>query len=85
MRFGLNFLLMPTSCSRSSRPCAASSRRQVSSAFEEWMPDVRVTFSCDESLDVLGAAIATIPDGHVMYETIARTEDYTGERSYNMQ
>jgi len=54
-------------------------------AFGSWLPDVRITFCSDEPLDVLRALIATIVDGHVMYETIARTEDYTGERSRDMR
>jgi hypothetical protein len=41
-----------------------------------------VTFKCAEPIQVLKHAIASIVDGHVMLETIARAEDYTGERSY---
>jgi hypothetical protein len=45
-------------------------------------PDVLLSFACDEPIDVVRHVIATIADGHVMYETLAEAESYTGERTY---
>jgi len=46
----------------------------------ERFPDVDVEFSCDESLEDIKKALETIIDSHVMLETVALLENYTGER-----
>jgi hypothetical protein len=42
--------------------------------------DAIVSFDSEWTLPRLCAALAFLPDGHVMAETVALTEDYTGER-----
>jgi hypothetical protein len=44
------------------------------------VPDVEVTFASALSLEALRRACENVPDGHVMAETIARADEYTGER-----
>lgn len=46
------------------------------------LPDVELTFASAERIEVLRQTIATIEDGHVMYQTLARADEYTGERTY---
>lgn len=46
----------------------------------EGLPDVEATFSSTESLKDIRKLIGSIPDGHVMLETICLEEDYTGIR-----
>jgi hypothetical protein len=44
-----------------------------------------VEFSQPISLDSIRQAMARIEDGHVMYQTVQPTGDYTGERDYELQ
>lgn len=44
-------------------------------------PDVVVELTCDVGLDDVLKAMATIPDSHVMQETVDFVELYTGERA----
>jgi hypothetical protein len=44
------------------------------------IPDVIVTFKSDSSLTTLQEILAKVPDGHVMYETLAWASSYTGNR-----
>ena len=37
------------------------------------------------SIDDLRNEMRTIPDGHVMIQTVALAEDYTGERNYKLE
>lgn len=46
------------------------------------LPDVTVTFRTDILLGQLKHIIALVPDGHVMHQTIAPVDAYTGERTY---
>lgn len=43
-------------------------------------PNVELEFKSDESLDQIKDAIKSIPDSHVMLETVAPMKDYTGSR-----
>jgi hypothetical protein len=45
-------------------------------------PDVEVEPQTKLSIDELRAIMLQITDGHVMLETVAKGEDYTGERNY---
>lgn len=42
--------------------------------------DVEVEVAANCSINILRQIMSMIPDGHVMIETIALTEKYTGER-----
>lgn len=46
------------------------------------IPDVEFTFSCLEDIKSLKHILSTVPDGHVMHETLAKLEDYSGERDF---
>lgn len=43
-------------------------------------PDVEMEFETDLELDEIVMTLEEIEDGHVMAETVAQYEDYTGER-----
>lgn len=45
------------------------------------LPDVQFTFESDLALDDIKSILKTIPDGHVMVETVALEQNYTGERN----
>jgi hypothetical protein len=45
------------------------------------IPDVEVVFQSNSTLEALKKILAQVPDGHVMYETIAEFSSYTGERT----
>ena len=42
--------------------------------------DCSLEFESEVSLELIKAVVAKIPDGHVMLETVALKENYTGER-----
>lgn len=44
--------------------------------------DVELTFASDASLDALRRTAENVLDGHVMVETLATLDRYTGERTY---
>lgn len=46
----------------------------------EGIPDVVFEFTSDLSLYQIGEILDTIPDSHVMLETVQRFELYTGKR-----
>jgi hypothetical protein len=46
------------------------------------LPDVDFVFTSTNSLQEIKAVLKTVVDGHVMEETVAGLEDYTGERTY---
>jgi dTDP-glucose pyrophosphorylase len=46
------------------------------------LPDVDFVFTSEHSLQEIKAVLKTVVDGHVMGETVAKLEDYTGERTY---
>ena len=46
----------------------------------ELAPDVVLEFKSDHSLDEIKDILKSIPDSHVMLETVALKKDYTGER-----
>lgn len=48
--------------------------------FPDAVVDLYTTLSLEEIRDV----IREIPDGHVMLETVALTEEYTGERTFHL-
>ena len=43
-------------------------------------PDVELEFKSDRSLDEIKSVLKTIPDSHVMLETVNLKKDYTGKR-----
>lgn len=45
-----------------------------------WIPDVELEFTTPIGYRCVREAIASIPDCHVMLETLAPLESYTGER-----
>jgi hypothetical protein len=47
------------------------------------IPDVDLVFACALPIEALRRAITEIEDGHVMGETIAPFDAYTGERTYD--
>jgi len=47
------------------------------------LPDVDVTFKSTLDIRTLREIMETIPDGHVMYQTLNYAKDYTGERYYH--
>ncbi len=47
--------------------------------------DRDVEFFSSESLEVIRAAMRRVIDGHVMLQTVARFEDYTPERDYDLE
>lgn len=49
------------------------------------LPDVEIEFESELSLIEIQRIMDTIEDGHVMFETVALIEDYTGERNYDLQ
>ena len=51
---------------------------------ERPFPDVEVTLDCPLSLEELRAAMHQVEDGHVMVETVAESEVYTGERKCDL-
>lgn len=53
------------------------SRYHIISVFP---PDVELEFKSDHSLDEIKKVLKTIPDSHVMLETVALKKNYTGER-----
>jgi len=46
------------------------------------LPDVVVQIETNISLEKIKIIMSKIRDGHVMLETIARKEEYTGNRKY---
>ena len=46
-------------------------------------PDVDVEIETDLSLDDLRNEMRAVPDGYVMLETVAPSDEYTGERYYS--
>jgi len=48
-------------------------------------PDTIVDLYTTMSLDDLKSEIRSIEDGHVMLQTIALEQDYTGERDYELE
>ena len=46
-------------------------------------PDVDVEIVTDLSLDDLRNEMRAVPDGYVMLETVAPSDEYTGERYYS--
>lgn len=46
----------------------------------ELTPDVEFTFRTECTMRDIICAMKTIPDSHVMAETVALEKDYTGER-----
>jgi hypothetical protein len=47
-------------------------------------PDVEVELETDLSLEELRAVMRRVVDGHVMVQTLARRDEYTGERDYDL-
>lgn len=47
-----------------------------------WIPDVTVTFTSKWSLAQIKHAISDVEDAHVIIETLAFEDEYTGERYY---
>jgi hypothetical protein len=47
-------------------------------------PDVEVEVEVDLSLEELQATMRRVVDGHVMVQTVARNNEYTGERDYDI-
>ena len=47
-------------------------------------PDVEVELDSDMPLEGLRNELRKVVDGHVMVQTIAHTEDYTGKRDYSL-
>jgi hypothetical protein len=47
-------------------------------------PDVDVKLEIGLSLDELRDVMRRVVDGHVMVQTVARSEEYTGERDYEL-
>ena len=48
-------------------------------------PDVELVFSTVQALDDLYEVIRRLPDSHVMLETIAPFDEYTGERDASIR
>ena len=48
-------------------------------------PDTEVDLYTTMSLDDLRNEMRKITDGHVMLQTVALAEDYTGERNYELE
>jgi hypothetical protein len=44
-----------------------------------------VSFASDATIDALLAVIETVPDGHVMFQTLQPIETYTGKRDYERE
>jgi len=44
------------------------------------LPDVEVVITSSQSIESIKEILKTIPDSHVMIETIALQKNYTGER-----
>lgn len=47
-------------------------------------PDVEVVIETDMSLDDLRDEMRAVPDGHVILQTVATSDEYTGERDYSL-
>ena len=47
-------------------------------------PDIEVELDADMPLEGLRDELRKVIDGHVMVQTIARADDYTGERDYSL-
>lgn len=47
-------------------------------------PDVEVEIETDMSLNDLRDEMRAVPDGHVMLQTVATTDKYTGERDFSL-
>jgi hypothetical protein len=47
-------------------------------------PDVEVELEIGLSLEELRDVMRRVVDGHVMVQTVARSEEYTGERDYKL-
>jgi hypothetical protein len=47
-------------------------------------PDVEVELEIGLSLEEIRDVMRRVVDGHVMVQTIARSEEYTGERDYEL-
>ncbi len=50
--------------------------------FMEGFPDVEVRLSTNLNLNEVLKVMETVPDGHVMLETVEHEEEYTGVRKY---
>jgi hypothetical protein len=58
--------------------------KHITSTVEYPFPDVEVEIEVDLSLDELRDAMRAVPDGHVMLESSATSDDYTGERDISL-
>lgn len=47
-------------------------------------PDFEASFASVLSLKEIRNLLRLVLDGHVMLQTVARAEDYTGERNYDL-
>ncbi len=48
-------------------------------------PDVEVEIETDMSLNDLRDEMRAVPDGHVMLQTVATKNKYTGERDFSLK
>ena len=48
----------------------------------EGFPDVEFEFETTASIPKIRSVLKTIPDSHVMLDTVALHQQYTGERTY---
>lgn len=49
------------------------------------LPDTYVEFTSTMSLEKIRKSMRKVVDGHVMLQTVALKEDYTGERDYDLE
>ena len=47
-------------------------------------PDRAVRFSCSAIQEAICDVMRSVEDGHVMLQTLARADHYTGERDYSL-
>jgi hypothetical protein len=57
---------------------------KITMSQEPPFPDVEVSLETALSLEELRDVMRRVVDGHVMVETVARGEAYTGERAYEL-
>ena len=57
---------------------------RITMTIEPPFPDVEVELEIGLSLEELRDEMRRVVDGHVMVQTLARSEEYTGERDYKL-
>lgn len=74
----LNFIQAANDC------MSTFNMTRINDPLSNRMPDVAFEFEIDLELSEVIDLLKTIPDSHIMYETVEPIEQYDGERNYKV-